>query len=89
MSSTNSRVPCSSGQRQSSSEWMTSVGVVIRCAEAIGDWAATRSGSVPTYSSGKKNPMSEDPTKLTGSVNARSAIAAAKRVVRPISRVVR
>ena len=33
--------------------------------------------------------MSEEPTKLTGSLNARSLIAAANRFVRPISSVVR
>jgi hypothetical protein len=32
--------------------------------------------------------MSDDPTKLTGSVNARSAIAATNRSVRPMSSVV-
>ena len=31
-----------------------------------------RSGSVPRYWSGKYQPMSEEPTKLTGSMNARS-----------------
>jgi hypothetical protein len=43
---------------------------------------------VPTYSSGKKNPMSEEPTKLTGSLKARSLIAATNRSVRPTSSVV-
>ena len=41
------------------------------------------SGSVPRYRSGKNNPMSEDPTKLTGSSNARSLMPAVNRVVRP------
>ena len=61
---------------------MTSVGVVIAPAAASALCAAMRSGSVPRYPSGKYHPMSEEPTKLTGSVNARSLIAAANRVVR-------
>ena len=89
MSSTYSRAPCSSGQRQSSSEWMTSVGVVIADAVVMALCAASRSGSVPRYWSGKFHPMSEDPTKLTGSRKARSLIAAANRDVRPIRAVVR
>ncbi len=68
---------------------MIRVGVVIAPAEASALWAAILSGSVPRYTSGKNHPMSEDPTKLTGSVKARSLMAAAKRVVRPRSSAVR
>jgi hypothetical protein len=50
--------------------------------------AANRSGSVPRYWSGKLQPMSEDPTKLIGSTNARSLMAAANRDVRPIRKAV-
>jgi hypothetical protein len=68
---------------------MTRVGVVIEAAPAMALCAASRSGSVPRYWSGKFQPMSEDPRKLTGSRNARSLTAAAKRGVRPTSRAVR
>ena len=60
---------------------MTSVGVRTVPTCAIGDCAATAaapasSSASPRYSRPKNQPMSLDPTKLTGSRNPRSTIAA-------------
>ena len=46
---------------------MTSVGVRTASTCAIGLCAAILSGSEPVYPSEKNQPMSEVPTKLTGS----------------------
>jgi hypothetical protein len=69
----------STGQRQSCSEWISSIGVRIRSAWVSGLCAATRSGSVPLYWLTNSQPMSLEPSKLSKALAARSLIAARNR----------